>query len=171
MEQCRILAPEREGRMGVHALNATVERWLQGRGVVAVRDEWYHMRPILIEANDYTVGVFNGDLGVVWREGSESSVYFRSSNGGVRAMAPVRVPAAQTAWAMTVHKSQGSEFDEVIVVVPEHESRVLSRQLLYTAVTRARRRVTLVASTASLESALARASRRSSGLEWALAAL
>lgn len=166
LDAFRILAPEREGRMGVNGINAAVERWLARRGH-AVHEHWYHARPILVTANDYVTGVFNGDVGVVWREGGggRALAYFRANDGTIRAIAPVRLPAVETAWAMTVHKSQGSEFDDVMVVVPDYDSRVMSRELLYTAATRARRGVTLVGSPTAIRAALARVTGRTSGLE------
>ena len=164
LESFRLLAPEREGPRGVRGLNRAVERWLARQGV-AVHDPWYHGRPVLVTANDYATRVFNGDIGVVWRTGANVSVHFRSVDDSVRSIAPGRLPAVETAWAMTVHKSQGSEFDHVTVVLPNEESRVMSRELLYTAVTRARHSVTIVGSEAMLRSAIARRTERTSGLE------
>lgn len=164
LEAFRILAPEREGRVGVQGLNSSVERWLARRGH-AVHEPWYHGRPVLVTANDYTTGVFNGDLGVVWRDAGHVAVYFRGVDGALKAIAPIRLPASETAWAMTVHKSQGSEFDHVMIVLPERESRVMSRELLYTAVTRARRRVVLAGSAAAVASAVSRPTGRTSGLD------
>lgn len=166
LDAFRILAPEREGRLGVSGINAAVERWLSKRGH-SVKDHWYHGRPVLVTANDYTTGVFNGDIGVVWRddESGRAMVHFRANDGTIRGLAPTRLPACETAWAMTVHKSQGSEFDDVMVVVPDYESRVMSRELLYTAATRARRGVTLVGSHAAIRAAVGRTTGRMSGLE------
>jgi exodeoxyribonuclease V alpha subunit len=166
LDAIRILAPEREGRTGVHSINASVERWLARQGH-AVQEHWYHRRPVLVTANDYTTGIYNGDVGVVWRDEATGrvAVHFRTNEGTIRAIAPSRLPPVETAWAMTVHKAQGSEFDQVLVVVPEGESRVMSRELLYTAVTRARRGVTIVGSHAAIRQAVARRSARTSGLE------
>jgi exodeoxyribonuclease V alpha subunit len=125
---------------------------------------------VLVTANDYATGVFNGDLGVVWREAGSVVVHFRG-DGATRAIAPVRLPSVETAWAMTVHKAQGSEFDDVLVVVPESDSRVMSRELLYTAVTRARRGVTIVGSGGAIRSALGRSTGRTSGLAARMAEL
>lgn len=159
----RLLAPEREGRRGVHGLNLAVERWIarQGRRVT---DPWYHGRPVLVTSNDYATRVFNGDIGVVWRDGGRTAVYFRDLDGSIRAVAPGRLPSVETAWAMTVHKSQGSEFDDVLVVLPAEPSRVMSRELFYTAITRARRTVTIVASEASVRAAVGQRTIRTSGL-------
>ncbi len=163
VESFRVLAPEREGRTGVSGINAAIERWLARRGH-PVLDTWYHGRPVLVTANDYSSRVYNGDVGVVWREAGEVAVYFRGNDGKVRAIAPVRLPSVETAWAMTVHKSQGSEFDDVLVVLPEHESRTMSRELLYTAVTRAKRRVRIMGSDSALAVAVRRVTGRTSGL-------
>ncbi len=163
LESFRLLSPEREGRLGVEGLNQMVERWLSRQGH-STQGTWYHGRPVLVTANDYGTGVFNGDLGVVWRDGANVAVYFRAAHGVTRAIAPVRLPAVETAWAMTVHKSQGSEFDDVLVVVPERESRVMNRELLYTAVTRARKRVIIAGSAAAMASAVRRQVGRTSGL-------
>jgi exodeoxyribonuclease V alpha subunit len=163
LESFRLLAPEREGRRGVRGLNRAVERWLARHGA-GVQDPWYHGRPVLVTANDYATRVFNGDVGVAWRSEGRTSVYFRSIDGSVRAIAPGRLPAVETAWAMTVHKSQGSEFDHVTVVLPLEESRVMSRELLYTAVTRARHSVTIIGTEAALRSAVTQRTERTSGL-------
>lgn len=158
----RVLAPERLGRLGVEGINLAVETWLARRGH-DVRERWYHSRPVLVTANDYATGIFNGDLGVVWRDRESVTVHF-PTDGGTRVFAPPALPHVETAWAMTVHKSQGSEFDTVLVVLPEHESRVLSRELLYTAVTRARESVVLFASEAAVRLTISRSAERSSGL-------
>ena len=133
----------------------------------AVRHEpWYHGRPVLVTENNYALGVFNGDLGVVWRDDDGVAVYFPPESGETkpRKVARARLPRVETAWAMTVHKAQGSEFDEVLVVFPEYESRLLSRDLLYTAVTRARQSVTIFAGEGAIRIAVARSTGRTSGL-------
>jgi exodeoxyribonuclease V alpha subunit len=163
LEKFRVLAPERSGRLGVEGINAAVERWLARHGR-AVYERWYHGRPVLVTANDYATGIFNGDLGVVWRDGASVMVHFPGASGATRAIAPARLPPVETAWAMTVHKAQGSEFDDVLVVLPERESRVLGRELLYTAVTRARNNLTMLASEAVVRAAVARPAERTSGL-------
>ena len=163
LESFRLLSPEREGRRGVRGLNEMAERWLSRHGR-SVTEPWYHGRPVLVTANDYSTRVFNGDIGVVWQGDGRTAVHFRSVDGTIRAIAPGRLPSVETAWAMTVHKSQGSEFDDVVVVLPNQESRVMSRELLYTGVTRARRSVTVVGSDAALRSAVQQRTERTSGL-------
>ncbi|HTT90843.1 MAG TPA: ATP-binding domain-containing protein, partial [Acidimicrobiales bacterium] len=114
--------------------------------------------------NDYGLGLFNGDTGVVIAEedGSLRAAFRRGA--GVVTMSPARLGAVETAFAMTVHRAQGSEFDEVVVLLPGASSRVLTRELLYTAVTRARRSVVLVGTEESLRAAVARPIARASGL-------
>ncbi|GAB5533980.1 MAG: exodeoxyribonuclease V subunit alpha [Rubricoccaceae bacterium] len=151
----RILSPTRGGRWGVTALNRLIERNLIDEGLVSVRDRWPHGRPILITANDYDRGLFNGDVGVVWRRGPRPVVLFDlpdslpraegrrqpTRSGGVREVPVGGLPEHETAWAMTVHKAQGSEFDDVLFVLPAPgtpQAARLTRELAYTAVTRAK---------------------------------
>lgn len=142
-----------------------VESELVARGLLSPRDADYVGRPVLVVRNDPLTGLANGDLGVVVAEGSERRVAFAGD------VLPLEsVPWVETAWALTIHKSQGSEFDDVVVSLPDETNRVLCRELVYTAVTRARHGVTLVGSAASLRAALARRVARSSGLVARLAA-
>ena len=160
----RVLCAEREGAWGVSGINADVERWLRSQGTV-ITERWYHRRPVMVMANDYGTQVFNGDVGVAWDADGELLVHFPGPEGTTRAIQPARLPETQTAWAMTVHKAQGSEFTNVIVMLPAKGSRVLGRELLYTAVTRARRHVLIVGDESVMRSAVSRSVRRGSGLE------
>jgi exodeoxyribonuclease V alpha subunit len=160
----RVLCGEREGTWGVSGINAEVERWLRSQGTV-ITERWYHRRPVMAMANDYGTQVFNGDVGVAWDTDGELLVHFPGPEGTTRAIQPARLPETQTAWAMTVHKAQGSEFTNVIVMLPAKGSRVLGRELLYTAVTRARSHVLIVGDESVMRSAVSRTVRRGSGLE------
>ena len=169
----RVLCALRDGPRGVTALNAALTRRfrtaldLPGLSEGATASPWFSGRPVLVLNNDYVLRLFNGDIGIALPDANgELLVHFpdASAPGGFRAIAPVRLPRHETAFAMTVHKSQGSEFDGVLVMLPEQRSRVLTRELLYTAVTRAKRRVALVADAAVLEQAIATAITRHSGL-------
>jgi exodeoxyribonuclease V alpha subunit len=172
----RVLCALREGPRGVAALNATMTRRvraaLHGHGLGDPSDgpgasPWFAGRPVLVLSNDYVLRLFNGDIGIALPDASGALlVHFpdAAAPGGFRAIAPVRLPRHETAFAMTVHKSQGSEFDGVLVMLPEQRSRVLTRELLYTAITRARRRVTLVAEAGVLEQAIEASTQRHSGL-------
>ena len=157
----RLLAAERRGVFGVEGLNAHVESLL---GVHAV-DAWYKGRPVLITENDYELGLYNGDFGLAWPNGNERlMVWVAATDGTLRAISPARLPAHETCYAMTVHKAQGSEFDRIALVLPPRESAVATRELLYTAVTRARKSVEIWATETALFSAIERRIRRASGL-------
>jgi exodeoxyribonuclease V alpha subunit len=165
----RVLCAHRTGPSGVGAVGRRVEDALAARGLLAPTAGWYAGRSVMVLRNDYGQRLFNGDVGLALPDGDgEPRVWFEAPGGGVRAVAPPRLPAHETVWAMTVHKSQGSEFDEVLVVLPPEPSRVVTRELLYTAVTRARRRVTIWGSPAVVAAAVATPVQRSSGLRDAL---
>lgn len=161
----RVLCALRDGPFGVSGLNRLIEQGLRAKGLIRGTQAMYRGRPLLVTSNDYGQGLFNGDLGLVLTDpGSPTPrVYFATSTG-TRSLLPGRLPAHETVFAMTVHKSQGSEFDEVLLVLPERDSPVLTRELIYTAITRARHRVTILGSPASMELALASRVERSSGL-------
>lgn len=162
-----VLCAHREGPGSVGDINDRVEQELSRAGLIG-RGRMYRGRPVLVSSNAYALELFNGDLGLVFSDEGALWACFARGDGSVSRLAPVRLPAHETAWAMTVHKSQGSEFDEVAVVLPETSSRVLSRELLYTAVTRARRRVVIAGSQESLLRAVTTTVRRRTGLQDAL---
>jgi exodeoxyribonuclease V alpha subunit len=171
----RLLTPLRQGPLGVAALNAEIERGLAARGLIPPRSHWYVGKPVMIAGNDYALRLFNGDIGICVSdpETTELRIAFAadSEQGGVRLLAPARLPAHETAWAMTVHKSQGSEFDAVALVLPEAQGDLVTRELVYTAVTRARRSAAIWASEAALRAACTRRIMRHSGLVARLQAL
>lgn len=169
-EKTRILSPVREGNLGVTAINDTIEEELASRGLLDPRQRFYHGRPVLIVRNDYSLRLFNGDTGLCLRdpEDGEFKVVFRDSNGDLRSYLASRLPPHETCFAMTVHKSQGSEFDHVLLVLPDDVSgptrHIMTRELVYTAVTRARRKITLFYDGDVLNDCLERHSLRHSGL-------
>lgn len=163
----RILCATYLGPWGVDAMTALVERRLRGQGRDLSGVHHDH-QPVLVTSNDYATGLFNGDVGVVLESDGVKRAWFADGAGSVRAIAPARLPAHRPAWALTVHKSQGSEFDHVVLVLPAGDSRVLSRELLYTAVTRARRRVDVFGTAETVATALGRVTDRRSGLAEAL---
>jgi exodeoxyribonuclease V alpha subunit len=165
----RILCAVRDGTRGVEAINHLVSRHFRATLKHPLdpgdRSEWYPGRPVLVLRNDYALRLFNGDIGIVMPDDAgELLVFFPEGDGGFRAVAPLRLPEHETAFAMTVHKSQGSEFDQVLLLLPANHSALLTRELVYTAVTRARLRVTLVSGAAVLERAIQTPTRRRSGL-------
>ncbi len=157
----RVLCAHRRGPAGVSTWNARVERWLAEE--VAGFDaggEWYVGRPVIVTANDYRLRLFNGDAGVVVAEvPSGIAVAFEQGR-----FSPSRLSQMETVYAMTVHKAQGTEFEQVAVVLPEPTSRVLTRELLYTAVTRAKNRLLLVGTEEAVRAAVGRPISRASGL-------
>ena len=164
----RVLCAQRETARGVVALNAAFSRrWLAALALPASgpHSDWFPGRPVQILRNDYAQKLFNGDVGITLPHANGAMmVYFLQADGTCRAVAPGRLPPHETAFAMTVHKAQGSEFDAVMAVLPQQRSRVLTRELLYTAVTRARTHVTLCASAAVLQGTVATTIQRHSGL-------
>jgi exodeoxyribonuclease V alpha subunit len=167
--ECRILTATRHGPHGALAWNERVHTLLAQHGV-RVEEPYYPGRPVLITANDHQNHVYNGDLGVVVREEDRLQIAFPRGDGSVRKLPPSRLPAHETAWALTVHKAQGSEFDEVLLAMPDKPGPMWQAPLVYTGVTRARRRAIVHADAALLAAALAHWPTRSSGLADALAA-
>ena len=169
LSRFRVLCALRDGADGVLGVTRLVEQALAAASLIAPGERYYQGRPLLVTANDYTVGLFNGDVGIVWPDSNGAMrAWFPDKAGAPRAVPTNRLPAHETAFAMTVHKAQGSEFDEIALVLPDHASPVLSRELLYTAVTRARRKVVIHATDATLACCLARPVARTSGLRDAL---
>jgi exodeoxyribonuclease V alpha subunit len=167
----RVLCALRNGPYGVEEANSLIERGLSSRGLIDSRKRWYAGRPVLITRNDYNAGLFNGDVGVTMPDpeaGGELRVFFQSPGGGVRGLHPARLGEHETVFAMTVHKSQGSEFDEVLLVLPPGERQGMTRELLYTAITRAKNKVEVWGEGEGFVSAVKKRVERSSGLRDAL---
>ncbi|MBI4861944.1 MAG: exodeoxyribonuclease V subunit alpha [Candidatus Riflebacteria bacterium] len=167
-ERFRLLCAHRRGAHGVDRLNRLAERALESAGLLRLDGPFYPGRPVMITENNYDISLFNGDIGFVIHERSRAVCEFVEADGHRREISLFRLPPHETVYGMTVHKSQGSEFEEVVVVLPDAASPLLTRELLYTAVTRARRKVTLVGSPASVRQAVGRRIQRSSGLKDAL---
>ena len=169
----RVLCAHRIGPFGAERFNRSVERRLRALGLVRGTDTFYPGRPILVTRNDSRTGLSNGDTGVVLRDADDRvRVWFpelADTGGRHRLVTPARLPPHESFFAVTVHRAQGSEYDEVAVALGPAESRVATRELLYTAVTRARRRVVVYGSDESVTAAVERATERSSGLRDALA--
>jgi exodeoxyribonuclease V alpha subunit len=161
----RVLCAMHAGPRGVEAINNIIEARLTRLGHIQPRQLWYRGRPILITRNDPGTRLYNGDTGLIWPDANgHMMAWFPDSDTGVRAIAPGRLPAHQTCYAMTVHKTQGSEFTRVLLVLPEAPHSLLSRDLLYTGITRARRVGEIYADTAALQFACETRRERVSGL-------
>jgi exodeoxyribonuclease V alpha subunit len=165
-EGFQVLCPQRRGSWGVENLNLRFETMIKARWRL-YGQEWYVGRPVMVTRNDYSTRLFNGDIGIVLLEPGSSDrlrAYFREPESGLRSVALTRLPAHEPVFAMTVHKSQGSEFDRVLLVMPDDESCVMTRELAYTGITRAKRRLDLWGNPALLSRAVRRPVQRASGL-------
>jgi exodeoxyribonuclease V alpha subunit len=165
----RVLCAHRRGPYGVETWTDRIERWLanevEGFGA---EGQWYVGRPLLVTENDYGLRLYNGDTGVVVAtdSGRVSAAFER--RGELIEFSPTRLGAVESVYAMTVHKSQGSQFAAAAVLLPDPTSQILTRELLYTAVTRARERLILVGTEEAVRAAVARPVARASGLRWRL---
>lgn len=168
LDRFRLLCAHRRGRRGVERLNLAIERWLAEEGHLELDREWYAGRPVMVIRNDKQLELYNGDVGVILADGDKRRAWFPAPGGGVRSFSPSLIPEHVTVFATTVHKAQGSEYEEVLVVLPEEASRVLTRELLYTAVTRATKRVVVVGSEEVVAQGVGRRVERMSGLRGAL---
>ena len=167
----RILCAHRHGPHGVGNLNWLVEFILEQEGLIERAGDWYPGRPIMVTENDYQLGLFNGDIGLITIDENDDETLranFPDSEGGIRSFSPARLPAHETVYATTIHKSQGSEFDRVLIVLPNSPSALLSRELLYTAITRAKKEVLLFGEEEIISAAIEKRIERASGLRDAL---
>jgi exodeoxyribonuclease V alpha subunit len=165
----RLLCAHRRGPEGVTTWMQHVERWLHEEVVgFSTGADWYVGRPVIVTENDYALQLYNGDTGVVVATGDGRLAAAFERGGAVVEVSPTRLAAVDTVYAMTVHKSQGSQFDVVAFVLPGTDSRILTRELLYTAVTRARERLVVVGGEEAIRSAVERPISRASGLRSAL---
>lgn len=167
--QFRLLCALREGPFGVEGLNERIERLLHQQGHIRRplihRHRAYHGKPVMISRNDSPLGLFNGDIGIMLTdENHELRVYFRLPDGTIRSIRPSRLPAHETAYVMTVHKSQGSEFAHTALVLPVQPSPLVSRELLYTALTRAKQFLTIYSREECVKRAVKTPTQRYSGL-------
>lgn len=161
----RVLCAHRGGPAGAVCVNRMIEAALEEKGLIDTRETWYTGRPVMVTRNDYNVQLFNGDVGITLPDadaGGRLKVCFPAPDGGMRKLMPVRLPQHESVYAMTVHKAQGSEFGHVLIILPDEASRVMSRELIYTGITRARSAVEIRGSESvllqSIERRLARAS-------------
>jgi exodeoxyribonuclease V alpha subunit len=162
LDEHRLLCAHRRGPYGVRFWNRQVERWLSEETGEPIWSDWYAGRPVLVTANDYGLGLYNGDTGVtVVHDGMLRAVIAGAER---KEFATSRLSDVDTLHAMTIHKSQGSQADEVTVLLPQEDSRLLMRELFYTAVTRAKARVRIIASEQAVRAAVNRRAVRASGL-------
>ncbi len=166
-EKFCVLCAIRRGKRGVEGINDVIAQKLRLRlsGEISSDSHWYNGRPVMITENDYGLGIFNGDIGIALTgKNGNLDVWFKAKEGGIRSISPSSLPAHQTAFAITIHKAQGSEFENVALILPEQDSPVLTRELIYTAVTRARKSLSLYGSLKIMSVAVCRPTSRRSGL-------
>jgi exodeoxyribonuclease V alpha subunit len=171
LDRFRILCALREGPFGVKAVNLLVEHVFRQQKRIKDGGRWYQGRPILITQNDYTLDLYNGDTGIVLADPDSAGglrAFFPLPDGTFRRLHPFRLPEHETVYAMTVHKSQGSELGQVLLILPDRDSPVLTRELIYTAVTRAREQVEIWGHEGVFLQAVSRRVKRTSGLRDAL---
>ncbi len=165
MEQFRFLCAVRRGSAGVEGINRTAEQVLRRAGLIATNTDWYQGKPVIIRRNQYEMQLFNGDTGLLWNdEQRRLKCWFRRPDNTLHPVSPARLPEHDTAYAVTIHKAQGSEFDQVLLLLPEEENRILSRELIYTGITRARSKLILCTTPKILAAAVSRRTKRHSGL-------
>ena len=171
LDRHRLLCAHRRGPYGVLRWGQEVERWLAEAVPGYGEDgEWYLGRPVLVTANDYDMGLYNGDTGAIVNTPAGVRAAF-ARGAEPMLFPPVRLDSIQTVHAMTVHRAQGSQFETVSFIVPGADSPLLTRELLYTAVTRASKRVQVFGTEEAIRRAIARPANRASGLATRLGAV
>ncbi len=164
VDRFRILSPTHNGRFGVEAINRTVEQFLDAHGI-SVTGTWYPGRSVIVQMNDYGLGIYNGDTGLALDSGDGGIDVCFSSPKGYRSIKPVRLPEVKSAWALTIHRTQGSEYDHILLIIPPvGDSKILSRELLYTGLSRAKLSATIWCEEESFRATIATTVRRASGL-------
>lgn len=164
-ESSRVLCAVHSGPFGDREINHRIEAEMRHKHWISNEID-FHARPVLILSNDYELDLFNGDIGLLWPdENGLLQAYFRDTHSGLRHFPINSLPEYESAWAITVHKSQGSEFDSVVLILPpDNSSGALSRELLYTGITRAKQKLSIHATNATLETACRTSRQRYSGL-------
>ena len=165
----RLLCALREGPFGQTGLNERIELALAKAKLIhkptQAHQRWYSGRPVMVTRNDSSLGLFNGDIGIALADSAGNiRVYFQLPDGSIKSVQPSRLPQTETAYAMTVHKSQGSEFEHTLLALPADFSPIVTRELLYTAITRAKQQLTLFSRDKILLTAIRTPTLRRSGL-------
>ncbi|MBW2409521.1 MAG: exodeoxyribonuclease V subunit alpha, partial [Deltaproteobacteria bacterium] len=176
LQRFKILCALNVGPLGVQAVNKLAEQVLSRQNLIQMdpmaESPWYAGRPVLITRNYYPLGLYNGDIGITMPGAGAGEkdlyVYFPEETGGVRRFQTHQLPEHETVYAMTVHKSQGSEFDEVLLILPDKDFSILTRELIYTALTRARKKIRIWGNQSIIRNAIERKIERTSGLRDAL---
>jgi len=161
------LCATRLGKNSVSDITKAVEQSLSSKKLIHLTGLWYCGRPIMISQNNAALQLYNGDIGICLRDkeqGDQLRVFFQQADGSIKKYLPARIPHCETVFAMTIHKSQGSEFEEVLIILPETINPVLTKELLYTAITRAKKTIKLVANADVFSSTVRQKVQRVTGL-------
>ena len=170
INEARVLCALNAGKYGIHNFNNIIQNYLKRKGWLDPAGNFYHNQPIIVTRNDYTLGLFNGDVGLVRKdENGELKAWFESTDKEgmkvARAVSTGYLPDCKTVFAMTIHKSQGSEFERVVIVLPDKENLpILTRELLYTGVTRAKKHALVIGRHEVIEAAVKKNVSRASGI-------
>jgi len=173
-EGFHIVCALRQGPYGVITINQIIEHLLKRKGLIKYTGRWYKGQPIMINKNDYKLKLFNGDVGILFPDIENNGnlrAFFKAEEGQHRKILPARLSNFEPVYALTVHKSQGSEFDDIIVVLPDRSSDILTRELIYTAITRAKKGIEIWGNKEVFCEAVSRQTIRQSGLKEALSAI
>lgn len=166
LNKLRVLCAVKNGNYGLYQTNKAIEKYLHQRGLISFSNIFYENRPIILTKNYPNFGVFNGEVGIVRKDENEKQyAWFVTSEGELRKILPGYLQEAETAFAMTIHKSQGSEFENILIRLPEAtESKILSMELVYTAITRAKKKLFIQSTEEAFLAALGKKVERASGL-------
>jgi len=165
--QFQALCATRHGKNSVSDINQFVEQSLSNKKLIHLSGLWYSGRPIMITQNNAALQLFNGDIGICLRDKEQEDqlrVFFQRADGSIKKYLPARIPHCETIFAMTIHKSQGSEFEEVLIILPETTNPALTKELLYTAITRAKKTIKLVTNAVVFSSTVQQKVQRITGL-------
>ncbi|MEO9209631.1 MAG: exodeoxyribonuclease V subunit alpha, partial [Ginsengibacter sp.] len=165
LNQLKVLVAVREGEQGLYAINKEIERYLIERKYIKYDQEFYENRPVMVTSNNYELNLFNGDIGIIRRDENGIIKIWFENNGQIQGISPFLISKVETVFAMTVHKSQGSEFNKILIVLPKNENiKILTRELLYTAISRAKERVIIQGSEATILQTSKEIVKRGSGI-------
>ncbi len=166
LNHLRVLCAIREGEHGLYTTNKKIEQYLVEKNLLVLDKEFYQNRPIIMNSNNYDLGLFNGDVGIIRKDdNNDYKAYFEDSEGNLKTVLPGLLAKVETVFAMTIHKSQGSEFEQILMILPPAEGiTILTRELLYTGITRAKKKVILQASSQAILDASAAQVKRASGI-------
>ncbi|MBE9562335.1 MAG: ATP-binding domain-containing protein, partial [Proteobacteria bacterium] len=159
-DKFRVLCATRYGTHGILNINQSIKNYYHNAG----KTQNYHGQPIMIMRNDYHLNLFNGDIGIIFNIAGQQKAIFLDASGNHREFWPNRLPEYETVYAMTIHKSQGSEFEKVLMILPEYFSPVLTKQLIYTGITRAGKTISIWGNEQIFIQAITTEVNRSSGL-------